>query len=959
MLAPKAQTAAVSPAAHPSSTTLASSPCTGASPTTVAAGGSSDSESASSSALLMPPAPVGSRAFSTPGTGSFAILARSSSAASISTAGSVTSTAAGALMQSQRALLLRKNLPLVLSSLPELVSVQSLRQTALSSLQAAADAFDTFLESNAGILLDQSSCGARTAGTHTVTDSTVTSRPTLVKSASLTHCRAAAAEAAAAAASFSAINVPASVRSPPLGASPSPQSASSSCSLATPVARTPTALLVGGPPPFRMPSRKPSLNSRRAQHVANAAAAAAAGASAKHGLPPLSRVLSPVTPPQYSPPVVSPPVVSPPVHSPPSAGGIPTHSPPLRSANSRHPAVPHVTVTSPTGSVGSSSGSPCVAGGAIAASGSYLHNLPPLATSPAVHSHNGSGSGNNSACSSTSHSRGLSMPVFDRATVAALGALSGHSNPASPRPPSYSPAGYARTPYVIGEAQLQAMLAQNEQNRAIMLHAEAYRLQAPHAAESSLKLGLNISVGGNSPHSNGQTPCGRTSALASPTLSETGSTTSRASVSSTRSLVRSPGSSPPPVEKPAWALRLASKPLITFSDDDAPLSVPRPGSVSSMDSSRSSQNGHSRFGGGGLNMSLSIPCDMILDRAQSYVVREHTVVVGAYRINQNGLFAAGNGLPSATSSAALESPDDHDEEDEEEEEQDEQDEEVSNDSGYDDDDTACADEHAHAHANHAEHARAADDAESRLSPASAAAAAASLSVINDNEGSRYADAHVDANPAETQAAHGSKRSFADRAAKIARSRARHGTMPASLSSQHQPRLGVGFGGGRASVPQLVSSGSSRSPAQPQAMCLSKEDLVELEIIGRGQNGNVRKAVHLPTLTRVALKSMDIYEKGTRHQLLHELHAFSGLNSPHLISFLGAYHDSGRIFLATEYMDCGSLSHFAHRLGGAGRGGPGRISDERILKHISAQILEGLKYLHENHRVHRDIKPVSF
>jgi len=132
--------------------------------------------------------------------------------------------------------------------------------------------------------------------------------------------------------------------------------------------------------------------------------------------------------------------------------------------------------------------------------------------------------------------------------------------------------------------------------------------------------------------------------------------------------------------------------------------------------------------------------------------------------------------------------------------------------------------------------------------------------------------------------------------------------------------------------------------------LCKEDLVELEIIGRGQNGLVRKAVHLPTLTRVALKSMDIYEKSTRHQLLHELHAYSGLNSPYLVSFLGAYHDSGRIFLASEYMDCGSLSHFVHRTPQR------RITDERLLRPIAAQCLAGLAYLHAHHRVHRDIKP---
>jgi serine/threonine protein kinase len=213
----------------------------------------------------------------------------------------------------------------------------------------------------------------------------------------------------------------------------------------------------------------------------------------------------------------------------------------------------------------------------------------------------------------------------------------------------------------------------------------------------------------------------------------------------------------------------------------------------------------------------------------------------------------------------------------------------------------------------------------------------------------------------------SRNKFAQKRAKLKRRST--STMPAALSSHananrssrpssshhsgHTTSSSSASGGRRHSRASQSGGGSSggrrRGSSQPQEMCLSKEDLVELEVIGRGQNGLVRKAVHLPTLTRVALKSMDVYEKSTRHQLLHELHAYSGLNSPYLISFLGAYHDSGRIFLASEYMDCGSLSHFIHRCGG-------RLRDEALIKHVAAQCLAGLAYLHASHRIHRDIKP---
>ncbi len=130
--------------------------------------------------------------------------------------------------------------------------------------------------------------------------------------------------------------------------------------------------------------------------------------------------------------------------------------------------------------------------------------------------------------------------------------------------------------------------------------------------------------------------------------------------------------------------------------------------------------------------------------------------------------------------------------------------------------------------------------------------------------------------------------------------------------------------------------------------LNKHDLIRLGVIGKGQNGQVYKAIHLPTLTRVALKTMNIYEKGTRHQLLHELTAYSDLSSPYLVSFLGAYHEAGMITVASEYMDMGSLQSFVKRYG--------CITDERLLRIVAKQSVLGLQYLHQQHRVHRDIKP---
>ena len=146
----------------------------------------------------------------------------------------------------------------------------------------------------------------------------------------------------------------------------------------------------------------------------------------------------------------------------------------------------------------------------------------------------------------------------------------------------------------------------------------------------------------------------------------------------------------------------------------------------------------------------------------------------------------------------------------------------------------------------------------------------------------------------------------------------------------------------------VDASSYFSPSAVPTISLNKYDLIRLGVIGKGQNGQVYKAIHLPTLTRVALKTMNIYEKSTRHQLLHELTAYSDLSSPYLVSFLGAYHEAGMITVASEYMDMGSLQSFVKRYG--------CIRDERLLRIVAKQSVLGLQYLHQQHRVHRDIKP---
>jgi hypothetical protein len=145
-----------------------------------------------------------------------------------------------------------------------------------------------------------------------------------------------------------------------------------------------------------------------------------------------------------------------------------------------------------------------------------------------------------------------------------------------------------------------------------------------------------------------------------------------------------------------------------------------------------------------------------------------------------------------------------------------------------------------------------------------------------------------------------------------------------------------------------STAHHKKVASKLDISLCADDLVNIDVIGRGQTGKVVKALHLPSLGVVALKTMNAYDESLRHQLIKELVAFSKLSSPYIIAFLGSFFDSGEIVLASEYMDWGSLHAFVRR--------EGPLS-ESVIRHILRQIIAGLHHLHSSFLVRRFGFPV--
>ena len=72
---------------------------------------------------------------------------------------------------------------------------------------------------------------------------------------------------------------------------------------------------------------------------------------------------------------------------------------------------------------------------------------------------------------------------------------------------------------------------------------------------------------------------------------------------------------------------------------------------------------------------------------------------------------------------------------------------------------------------------------------------------------------------------------------------------------------------------------------------------------------------------------------------------------HLVRFVDAFFDDGKISILMEFADGGSLDDVIKASGGGVPAGP--------LGMITCQMLHGLQYLHkERHQVHRDLKPAN-
>ena len=122
------------------------------------------------------------------------------------------------------------------------------------------------------------------------------------------------------------------------------------------------------------------------------------------------------------------------------------------------------------------------------------------------------------------------------------------------------------------------------------------------------------------------------------------------------------------------------------------------------------------------------------------------------------------------------------------------------------------------------------------------------------------------------------------------------------------------------------------------------DLIEL--VGQGNYGRVYKALHKKTGKIYSAKIAYIEKTNEVENFKKEINILSQCDNQYIVHYYGSYIKDHKIWIILEFCDGGSLYELIKIL---------KSLNEEQIASLVYMILKGLSFLHENKKIHRDVK----
>ena len=142
----------------------------------------------------------------------------------------------------------------------------------------------------------------------------------------------------------------------------------------------------------------------------------------------------------------------------------------------------------------------------------------------------------------------------------------------------------------------------------------------------------------------------------------------------------------------------------------------------------------------------------------------------------------------------------------------------------------------------------------------------------------------------------------------------------------------------------------------EALNRPPEDVFDIvNQIGKGSYGSVYKAIHKESRQVVAIKKVPF----DLQDMLKEIYVMQECDSPHIVKYYGTYFKGSDLWIVMEFCGAGSILDIMKL---RGRASSDEINRPQVKTFHETEIatifrgtLKGLEYLHQNKKIHRDIK----